>query len=268
MKFQIDHDLHIHSKISDCSNDPLQTNERILQYAMANGFKTICLTDHFWDSKVEGASRWYAPQNYDHIKKALPLPQADGIKFLFGCETELSKDLTLAIDKATFKKFDFVIIPTTHFHMSGLTIDPEIRSPEARAKIWVERLRGVLNMDLPFHKIGIAHLTCPLITQKAQGFTDEDYINTLNSIPQKDLDELFIKAAKLGVGIELNFGDVIFDESAEDAIFRIYKTAKECGCKFYLGSDAHHPDRLEKVIPYFQKAIDVLELTEVDKFII
>ena len=33
MKFQIDHDLHIHSYISACSNDPLQNNDSILQYA-------------------------------------------------------------------------------------------------------------------------------------------------------------------------------------------------------------------------------------------
>ena len=268
MKFKIDHDLHIHSKISSCSDNPLQTNERILQYAKDNNFKTICLTDHFWDSKVEGASPWYVPQNYEHIEKALPLPQGDGIRFLFGCETELSKDLTLAIDKTTFEKFDFVIIPTTHLHMLGLTIESEIRSPNVRAKIWANRLRAVFNMDLPFHKIGIAHLTCPLITPKAQGFTDEDYINTLNLISKEELFELFTKAAKLGVGIELNFDDVIFNKTAENAVFRIYKIAKECGCKFYLGSDAHHPERLEKVIPYFQKAIDVLELTEDDKFII
>ena len=37
MKFQIDHDYHIHSKLSSCSRDPEQTNERILQYAKENG---------------------------------------------------------------------------------------------------------------------------------------------------------------------------------------------------------------------------------------
>ena len=36
MKYIYDHDLHIHSKISACSNDPEQTCERILQYAKEN----------------------------------------------------------------------------------------------------------------------------------------------------------------------------------------------------------------------------------------
>ena len=74
MKFTFDHDLHIHSWISDCSQDPEQTPERILAYAKENGLKTVCLTDHYWDSAVDGASQWYRPQDFDHIAKAMPLP--------------------------------------------------------------------------------------------------------------------------------------------------------------------------------------------------
>ena len=99
MKYIIDNDLHIHSKLSACSNDEGQTTERILQYAKDNGLKTICLADHFWDETVKGASGWYMPQDFAHISKAKPLPQADGIRFLFGCETELNKDLTLGLSK-------------------------------------------------------------------------------------------------------------------------------------------------------------------------
>ena len=84
MKYIIDNDLHIHSKISSCSSDPQQTNERILRYAVENGLKTICLTNHLWDETVEGASSWYMPQNYAHIAAAKPLPQEAGVKFLFG----------------------------------------------------------------------------------------------------------------------------------------------------------------------------------------
>ena len=94
MKYIIDNDLHIHSKISSCSNDPDQTKERILRYAEENGLRTICLTDHFWDEAVDGASDWYQPQNYKHISTSIPLPQVENVRFLFGCETELNKNLT------------------------------------------------------------------------------------------------------------------------------------------------------------------------------
>ncbi|MBP3370026.1 MAG: PHP domain-containing protein [Clostridia bacterium] len=56
MKYAIDHDYHIHSMLSSCSNDPEQSTERILQYAKENGLKKICITDHFWDERVDGAS--------------------------------------------------------------------------------------------------------------------------------------------------------------------------------------------------------------------
>ena len=66
MKYKIDHDLHIHSKLSVCSQDELQTKENILKYAIQNNLKQICLTDHFWDENVPGASGWYKPQYYEH----------------------------------------------------------------------------------------------------------------------------------------------------------------------------------------------------------
>ena len=61
MRFVIDDDFHIHSFLSDCSRDPAQTSERILDYARQNGLRTICLTNHFWDEKIPGASDWYRP---------------------------------------------------------------------------------------------------------------------------------------------------------------------------------------------------------------
>ena len=77
MKYIIDHDYHIHSHLSLCSNDPLQTPENILSYAEKNGYLDICLTDHFWDETVEGAENFgfYKEQNYERLARALPLPR-------------------------------------------------------------------------------------------------------------------------------------------------------------------------------------------------
>lgn len=262
MRYVIDHDYHIHSMLSSCSNDPEQNNERILEYAKQNGFKKICLTDHFWDENAEGGSAWYRAQNYAHISKALPLPQAEGIDFLHGCETDLNKHFQLGISKQRFDNLDFVIIPTTHLHMSGFTIDQEDFSVENRAKLWVKRLEFLLNMDLPFHKIGIAHLACKLIDNSAR----ENYLKALELIPTDDMKRLFKKAATLGVGIELNGSDMAFKDEEADIVLRMFRIAKEEGCKFYLGSDAHHPATLEKAPKIFERAIDYLNLTEDDKF--
>lgn len=262
MKYTIDHDIHIHSVISDCSSDPEQTNERILQYAKENGLKQICLTDHFWDSNVEGASDWYKPQNFERVAKALPLPQDRNVQFLFGAETELDKNMTLGIGREEFDKFQFVIIPTTHFHMRGFTISEEDASTaEGRARVWISRLKGLLDMDLPFRKIGIAHLACGLIAP-----TREEYLRVLNLLPERELEEVFKKCAEVGVGIELNSDDMNFAESEADTVLRIFKIAKQQECKFYCGSDAHHPKDFENVKAIFERAVDMLQLTEDDKF--
>ena len=264
MKYIVDNDLHIHSGLSSCSNNPEQNCERMLQYAKENDLKTICITDHFWDEAVDGASEWYSPQNYQHISSVKPIPQAEGIRFLFGCETELNKHLTLGISKEKYDLFDFIIIPTTHFHMKGYTLFEEEAASEAnRAKAWIKHFDAVLNMDLPFHKVGIAHLTAGLIAA-----VREERKEVLKLIPTDEMKRLFNRAAKLGVGIELNAGAFKFTDQEADEILRVYKIAKECGCKFYCGSDAHHPTAFATSKQLFEKAVDLLDLSEEDKFVI
>lgn len=263
MRYIFDNDLHIHSQLSSCSNDPEQTTERILQYAKENGVTTLCLTDHFWDSSVPGASSWYSTQNYDHIAKALPLPKADGIRYLFGCETDMDKFLTVGLAKENFDKFDFVVIPTTHLHMMGFTLDEADNSVESRSALWVKRLDALLSKDLPFHKIGIAHLACRLIKGKHD---EADYVKILDGIRNEDMERLFTKAAKLGCGIELNQSDMVLFPDEQESVLRMFRIAKACGCKFYCGSDAHRPGYFTKTKEIFERAIDLLGLTEDDKF--
>ena len=258
MRYRFDNDLHIHSQLSRCSRDPEQTADAILKYALDNNLKTVCVTDHYWDENVEGPSDWYAMQDYAHIAQILPLPQAEGVRFLFGCETDLRADLTLGISPAMYDKFDFIIIPTTHLHMDGFTCRGN-ENAVGRAKLWVRRFDAVLNMNLPFHKVGIAHLTCDLMYPKRS-------LRVLKRLTEDDYAPLFRKAAKLGVGIELNFPvDSITDES-RDLILLPYRIAKAEGCKFYFGSDAHHLDKFEIEKQNAETIIDLLELKESDKF--
>ncbi len=258
MRYIVDHDLHIHSHLSLCSNDPRQSTEAILQYGEAFQYRTLCLTDHMWDRAVPGAAGFYEQQDYDHIVKALPLPTSDKVRFLFGCETELDRHLTLGISREVIDRLSFVIIPTTHLHMSGFTCTGQ-EGVEERAKLWCTRFDAVLNMELPFHKIGIAHLTCELMSPG-------HHIEVLNAIPVDEYHRLFEKAHKVGVGIELNFHAGQYVGAELEAMLRPYRIAKEEGCHFYFGSDAHHPDRLAAARADFDSIVDLLGLTEEDKF--
>lgn len=271
MKFKIDHDYHIHSHLSICSDDPEQSNERILKYAEEYGLKKICLTDHFWDETIPARCGFYNKQGFEHIKKALPLPQSENVKFLFGCETEMDKDFNVGVSEKLYDKFDFIIVPTTHLHFNAFVMEKVLYEPEYRAYLWAERFRRLLEKDMPFNKMGIAHLTCNLMLagewESGELAGEKKYLSVLRLIGDDVYREIFAKAAKKGIGIELNihpFEDMGEEERAE--VLRPYKAAKEMGCKFYLGSDAHHPAELDAAIPRFESVIDALGLTEEDKF--
>lgn len=265
MKYRFDHDLHIHTYLSECSSDPEQNAERILEYAKANKLNTVAVTDHYWDSAVPTPSNWYRPQNFDNVSKALPLPKADGIKFLFGCETDMNRELTIGIPPERYNDFDFIIVPTTHLHMREFTIYPEdAESESARAGLWVKRFDKLLSSDLPFKKTGVAHLACPLIFKVPEG--RERYLKTLDLIPTDEIERLFAKAKEVGLGIELNMADMSFSDTEAERVLRMFRIAKWQGCKFYLGTDAHHPNAFDKASEVFERAINFLDLKESDKY--
>jgi histidinol phosphatase-like PHP family hydrolase len=265
MKYQVDHDLHIHSNLSSCANDPEQTPLGILRYAQRVGLKQICLTNHYLDRTRQNADtpNYYLHQDYDHNAKALPLPQADGVEFLFGCETDMTKYNTVGIPKSRYKEFDMILIPIDHFHMKGFTISKkDYPSIEGQAKRWVQRFDHLMHADLPFHKLGLAHLATACMHHPNR----EKYLQTLDAISNDDLYRLIRQAAAVGCGIELNLSDMDFAEHERESVMRMFHIAKECGCKFYLGSDAHHPDKWEKFVPLYTRAVDILDLQESDKF--
>ncbi len=274
MKYIIDHDLHIHSKVSFCSRSPEQTPERILQYGLENGYKKICITDHFWDKDAPlnvPHDRGYKVQTSEYIQQSLPLPQAEGIEFLFGGESDIDLHGNIGITDKFLEKLDFLIVPTSHLHLSGFASDPKklmvenykILDTEDNikyvAEAWVNRFDKLLSADLPYHKVGAAHLTwLPFISL-------DSVVKAFELISDETLIELFNRAAKLKIGIEIN-AEPSIEKSMGASTLRVFKTAKECGCKFYFGSDAHTPGDFFGRKEKFEELADWIGLTEDDKF--
>ena len=269
MRYVFDHDYHIHSYLSLCSECPEQTPERILQYAKEYRLHTICLTDHYWDRAVTPAkeAEWYQKQDYDHISQYLPLPQDKDVRFLFGCEADMDKCDTIGVPKERYDDFAFIIVPTTHLHACGFSITEDEYfngCAENRAKLWVSRFDSFLKSDMPFKKVGVAHLATPLIFNRSR----KDYLEALTLIPEKEMERLFSKSAELGMGIELNRDDMMFSNEEEETVLRMFKIAKYHGCKFYCASDAHNPKAFALAKDALERAITKLDLKETDKFII
>ena len=65
--------------------------------------------------------------------------------------------------------------------------EEDFESVERRSQLWIDRFDAVLNMPLPFHKVGIAHLTCEYL-----GFpSHENFITALQMIPDSEMERLF-----------------------------------------------------------------------------
>ncbi len=269
MRYIVDHDFHIHSGGSMCSGDPEQTPQRILQYAVDEGFSAVALTDHFWDETVpmlQGGwgPDFYTSQNWSHITKQLPLPSHDNIRFLFGAEVDMTLDCAVGISLERLAQMDILLISLSHFHMTDFTIRAEdAATPEGRAHMLLDKMDVLLKRDLPWHKIVLAHLTGP----KLGGGDPANHCEVLRLVQGERLTALFKKAAALGVGIELNTATFGFGSDAErEAVTAFYAHAKECGCKFTFGSDAHCPGQFLPHRERGQKMADALGLTEKDIF--
>lgn len=261
MRYTADHDFHIHSTVSRCCHDDSQTPEAILKYAKENGFNKICLTNHFWDENVRSDAEWIDEHDFSHVSSVLPLPQDKNVRFLFGCETDMDFNNVLGVSKEKIERFDFIIAATTHLHLDGNTVRTKITTPEEAAYHWTDKIESLLTKDLPFYKIGIAHLTTGHILKNRTA-------EVLPLISDSTMYSVFGECSRKGVGIELNVKTINMTDGQKDIFLRPYYIAKECGCKFYLGSDSHKASALACAKENFEDVITKLGLLESDKFIL
>ena len=263
MRYIVDHDLHSHSYISPCSRDDRQTKQAIYAYALASGYKLMALTDHGWDTKVDdkGAVGWVG-NNMDRLRENLPLPQSKYCRFLMGCEIDMNRHGVFGLSPEERDRFEFIIASTSHLNLRHFTIDPETVGDDAasRKAYYQKRLHTLLDMeDLPFHKMGLAHFYTGNIC-------NAEPIKCLSLFTENDLRDIFEKVKARGMGVELNF--VPRAATAEDLeiVLRPHRVAKDVGCKFYLGGDAHHPERFAERRAEFETIVDLLDLRESDKW--
>ena len=235
----IDHDFHIHTTLSLCAHDDTATVENYVRRAKDLGLRKLGFSNHMWDSSARPASgNFYEVQDYAHVaqlRSEIDRCSAEsGVDLYFGCEVEydpIRRDI--ALTERTAQAFDYILVPNSHTHMM---MPEEYYEPKARhAQFMFDAFMDIVTSPLAKYVTAVAHpfsaVCCPY---------DRRLLYPL--ISEKQYREAFVCAREHDIAIELNisgYTEYGIREIVQDPTIRMFRIAKECGCKFIFGSDAH-----------------------------
>ena len=236
------YDLHIHTNLSVCSSDPLQTVENITKYAADNGIYTICITNHVWDCEVPAGNDFYVRQPFSHIMKIRDQIPEDthGVRVLIGAEIEYAQHRPM-LRKEYCDQLDFVLIPHSHIHMRGVVLPDSCTNFAMKAQYLKDSFISLINHDVAD---AVAHPFSPL------GHDAYGSRAILSCLTDDDYAECFTLAKQHNTAIELNGTAFWKDWDFPETMYeheRVFSIARDCGCTFTMGSDAHSMDRLPEI---------------------
>lgn len=234
---QITHDFHFHTFYSNDA-DKTATIENYVRAAKEIGYKKLGVTEHFWDDKIEGAFDFYKPLNFEHfsqLKADIDKFNSDEVKIYFGAEVEYNPKIKApAITEETAEKFDFIIVPHSHVHETCPAMYAE--TPEKHLEYLLEVYDNILESRVNKYILSMAHpfelVRCPYSNEILIDMVSDDTFR-----------RMFEKTAKRDIAVEINSGAIYRGKTDADvekcSQIRMFKLAKESGCKFIFGSDAH-----------------------------
>jgi histidinol phosphatase-like PHP family hydrolase len=215
----------------------------IVAEAARLGLTTIGFSDHIWTNEAVPASDWYKLQNATHIAKLRREIEESGaapLRISVGCEADMRAPGEFSITPDFAATLDHVLLACSHFHMRGFVEQPADTTPRAIGEHLIKFFISGVSSGLP---TSIAHPFFPL------GSIDRlDAI--IASIPDSELSDTLSHAAAHNVALEITTcfipgsneqGNPVF---SLDTPLRLLSLAKQAGCKFTFGSDAHSLSRL------------------------
>lgn len=256
---RIDHDLHIHTTLSSCCNDPNQVPERIIRRCESLGLRTIGFSDHVWQNPYLKPDDWYAPQGPVRFNRLIDELQSleTPLRVLRGCEADTIAPGKYSITPQFAQTLDYVILAANHFHMVRTISQPDELTPAGVARHMITMFRGAAESG--FATI-IPHILMPM------GFWD-CYDQAIASLSDTQLLDAFHLAAEHHVAIEITPAYFPPDNDhtrkawSIETPLRVLLLAKLAGCQFVFGSDSHAISRLEHVLvlDYFVQALELSE---------
>jgi len=235
---KITQDLHCHTNLSRCAPRDA-TVESYIDTWVDLGLETVGIADHFWDSRMPipcpGRTRAYETEEIWKLKEHVATLDTKGVRVLFGGETEYDyTNRGVACHPETAAALDFLIVPHDHSH---LTMPSEWQdSSEKTAKFILDAWYDIMESNIAKYITAMAHpFMIGAVKDFSKYFTD------------KQLSDAFSAAKELDIAVEINACGLIHNtenkklgELLKLDQMRMFEIAKDCGCKFTFGSDAHH----------------------------
>lgn len=253
------HDFHVHTYLSSCcSQKEAQTPAAIISLAEEMGIDTVGFSDHVWENHHLTPSDWYQPQDerqIEHLRADLAVISTR-IRVLVGCEADTIAPGKFSITPEFAQGLDFVLLACSHFHMFGFVEQPESNRPKDLArhmlKFFLSAVTSGFATSIPHPLLPLGHL--------------ENFDAAIASISDGELFDVFGLANEHGVGLEITTGFLPPESQPPFSIetpIRYLSLAKEVGCKFSLGTDAHSPVD-QKRLPELVRITDALNLKDND----
>ena len=272
---KIKQDIHIHSYHSPCAQSNA-TPQFYIDNAAERGLELIGFADHMWDNG-HGYSIASYERHQTNFARLLKIKDdlakctiPDGLRVLVGCESDFTADSTLGISRDIASQLDFVLAPNSHTHFPEVCPSPYRDDRFSCVKFSLDAFKRLLKHPDADIITAVAH---PIATHYV-GQEGSD-IDAIAMISDAEFREAFLLAADKQIGIEINAHIVMFalkaagtdikdiDKIKNNEYYRMFSIAKETGCKFTFGSDAHSQGAVE-YFAYAQAMADALGLTDDD----
>ena len=246
----LDHDLHIHTRLSPCCTDENQTPPQILSICRTLGLRKIGFANHAWLNCRPAPADW-APNETGFAALAQEIAaETPPPVILCGCEADTLGPGRFSISRPFAASLDYVILAANHFHFRDLVDQPPVITPagigDHLVRMFLTAVRSGLADIIP-------HVFMPM------GYW-EFYESGVAAIRDELFLEVFEEAAAAGVAIEVTAVYLPPPPGGTRRTWniatplRVLTLAKQAGCKFTLGTDSHslstlpHLQRLEPLV--------------------
>ena len=256
-------DLHVHTNKSLCA--PRETTPAsYIPCCAEEGIRLIGITDHVYP---EDMLAQYGYPNDKRVDRLLELRASlaeaeaqSGIRYLLGCEIDYFDCVGAPyILPEESEGFDYVLLAASHIlNYPHMYTAYDLGSPDVLRELTIERFVAACKLDYPV-PTGICHPLYPICSPYQAEIID--------GISDETLKELFSMAAEKNISVEIHSclyrNDTPHNEfGLSDHYLRILAAARDCGCKFHMGSDAHAPAAFVGSHAKLRKAAELLGLNQ------